>query len=83
MYRGVEHRLTARHLGPLAGVIMLDQDSLVGCTVGDFSPAGAGLLLPIAIVLPAEFELTFSRSHHCCITVWRQPERIGLKFKTM
>ena len=40
------------------------------------------LLLPIAIVLPAEFELTFSRSHHCCITVWRQPERIGLKFKT-
>jgi hypothetical protein len=82
-YQGVERRLTARRLGPLAGVIMLEQDSLVGCTVRDFSPAGAGLLLPIAIVLPPEFDLTFNHATQHCISVWRQPERIGLRLKTM
>jgi hypothetical protein len=81
-YRGVERRMTVRHLGPLAGVILLDQDSLVGCTVRDFSPAGVGLLLPVAIILPAEFDLTFNHATQHCITVWRQPERMGLKFKS-
>jgi hypothetical protein len=81
-YRGVERRMTRRHLGPLAGVIMLEQDSLVGCTVRDFSPAGVGLWVPIAIVLPIEFDLTFNHAAQHCITVWRQPERTGLKFKS-
>jgi hypothetical protein len=81
-YRGVERRMTARHLGPLAGVILLEEDSLVGCTVRDFSPAGVGLLVPVAIVLPPEFDLTFSHSSQHCIAVWRQPERMGLKFKS-
>jgi hypothetical protein len=81
-YRGIERRTTARHLGPLAGVILLDQDSLLGCTVRDFSPAGVGLLLPVAIVLPLEFELTFNRSTNHCVTVWREPDRMGLMFKT-
>jgi hypothetical protein len=82
-YRGVERRKTARHLGLLAGVILLDRDSLVGCTVRDFSPAGAGLLLPVAIILPAEFDLTFNHATQHCITVWRRPERMGLKFRSM
>jgi hypothetical protein len=82
-YRGVERRMTARHLGPIAGVILLDQDSLIGCTVRDFSPAGVGLLPPVAIILPPEFDLTFNRTTHHCITVWRQPERMGLKFKSV
>jgi hypothetical protein len=82
-YRGVERRMTQRHLGPLAGVILLDQDSLAGCTVRDFSPAGVGLLLPDTISLPAEFDLTFNHATHQCIVVWRQPERMGLKFKSL
>jgi hypothetical protein len=82
-YRGVERRMTARHLGPLAGVILLELDSLVGCTVRDFSPAGVGLSLPVAIILPPEFDLTFNHATHHCIAVWRQPERMGLKFKSM
>jgi hypothetical protein len=82
-YRGVERRMIARHLGPLAAVILLEQDSLVGCTVRDFSPAGVGLLLPVAIILPPEFDLTFNHATHHCIAVWRQPERIGVKFKSM
>jgi hypothetical protein len=79
-YRGVERRMTARHPGPLAGVILLDQDSLVECTVRDFSPAGVGLVLPDAVILPAEFDLTFNHATHRCVTVWRQSERMGLKF---
>jgi hypothetical protein len=82
-YRGAERRAIARHLGPLAAVMLLDQDSLVGCTVRDFSPAGVGLLLPVAIILPPEFDLTFNHATHHCIAVWRQPERMGLKFKSM
>jgi hypothetical protein len=82
-YRGVERRTNARHPGPLAGVMLLEQDSLVGCTVRDFSPAGVGLSLPVAIILPVEFDLTFNHATHHCIAVWRQPERMGLKFKSM
>jgi hypothetical protein len=81
-YRGVERRMLPRHLGPLAGVILLEQESLVGCTVRDFSPAGVGLLVPVAIVLPPEFDLTFNHATQHCIAVWRQPERTGLKFKS-
>jgi hypothetical protein len=81
-YRGVERRKTRRHLGPLASVILLEQDSLVGCTVRDFSPAGVGLLVPVAIVLPSEFDLTFNHATQHCIAVWRQPERMGLEFKS-
>jgi hypothetical protein len=82
MYRGVERRLAQRRRGPKVGVILLEQDALIECTVRDFSPAGAGLLLPDVVQLPAEFDLTFSRAHHHCITVWRQLDRMGLKFKS-
>jgi hypothetical protein len=45
-------------------VILLEQDVLVECTVRDFSPAGAGLLLPDVAHLPAEFDVTFSHANH-------------------
>jgi hypothetical protein len=80
-YRGIERRATVRHLGPIAGVIVLEHDSLIECTVRDFSPAGVGLLLPDTVFLPAEFDLTFNHANHRCITAWRQTERMGLKFE--
>jgi hypothetical protein len=83
MYRGIERRLAPRRRGPKVGVLLLEQDALIECTVRDFSPAGVGLVLPDVIDLPAEFELTFSRSHHHCMTVWRQLGRMGLTFKSM
>ena len=82
-YRGVERRMTPRHQGPIAGVILLEQDSLVECTVRDFSPVGVGLILPDAVILPAEFDLTFNHATHHCITVWRQLDRMGLRCKSM
>jgi hypothetical protein len=83
MYRGVERRLAPRRKGPKAGVILLEQDALIECTVRDSSPAGVGLLLPDVVHLPAEFDLTFSHANHRCITVWRHLGRMGLKFKSM
>jgi hypothetical protein len=81
MYGGVERRSAPRHQGPKAGVISLEQDALVGCTVRDFSPSGVGLSLPDVVHLPSEFDLTFSHTNHHCIAVWRQLDRMGLKFK--
>jgi hypothetical protein len=83
MYRGTERRLAPRHQGPKTGVILLEQDALLGCTVRDFSPAGVGLLLADVLHLPSEFDVTFSHTNHHCITVWQQLDRMGLKFKSM
>jgi PilZ domain len=82
MYRGAERRLAPRHKGPKAGVILLEQDALFGCAVRDFSPSGVGLVLPDVVHLPSEFDVTFSHANHHCIVVWRQLDRIGLKFKS-
>jgi hypothetical protein len=82
MYRGPERRLTPRHLGPKPALILLGQaarDALFECTVRDFSPAGAGLLMHDA---PGAFDLRFDHVTHHCIAVWRQFDRIGLKFRS-
>jgi PilZ domain-containing protein len=83
MYRGFERRMTPRHQSPRAGVILLERDPIVECTVRDFSAAGAGLLLPDAVTLPNEFDLTFDHATRHCVTVWRQFDRMGLKFKSL
>jgi hypothetical protein len=83
MYQGVERRMTPRHQLPRAGVILLEGDVTVECTVRDFSPAGAGLVLPDAISLPKEFDLSFDGATRHCVTVWRQSDRIGLRFKSV
>jgi hypothetical protein len=82
MYRGVERRMTPRHQGPRSGVILLEADSLIACTVGDFSPAGVGLMLPEAVALPPEFELTFDHTTRHCIAVWRHRDRMGVKLRS-
>jgi hypothetical protein len=85
-YKGVERRTNPRHLSRLLGAILLERDSLVDCTVRDFSPAGVGLMLRDKVSLPAEFDLTFDyATNHVtqrCITVWRHTGRMGLKFKS-
>jgi hypothetical protein len=83
MYQGTERRLDPRHQGPKMGVILLDHDALVGCTVRDFSPVSVGLLLADVLHLPPEFDVTFSHTSHHCVTVWQQLDRMGLKFKSL
>jgi PilZ domain-containing protein len=82
-YLGVERRMTPRHQTPKTGVILLERAFRVECMVRDFSPAGAGLLLPDPGNLPDDFYLTFDHAVRRCSTVWRQPDRIGVKFKSM
>ena len=80
-YQGVERRSHSRHLARIAGTILLE-DSVVDCTVRDFSAAGVGLLLPDTVSLPTEFDLTFNHATQHCIAVWRRTERMGLKFNS-
>jgi hypothetical protein len=82
MYQGVERRLNPRHQGPKPAVILLARDALFECRVRDFSPAGAGLIMPRAATLPAAFDLRFDQVTRHCTAVWRQLDRIGLKFKS-
>jgi len=82
-YRGIERRMTPRRQTPKKGVILLEQAFRVECVVRDFSPAGAGLLLPDPRDLPDDFHLTFDHAVHRCSLVWRQPDRLGVKFKSM
>jgi hypothetical protein len=82
MYRGVERRLIPRHRGPKPALILLERDALFECTVSNFSPAGAGLLMHDAVTLPAAFDLRFDHVTRHCIAVWRHLDRIGLKFRS-
>ena len=82
MYTGVERRFTPRHRSLKTGVIALDQGPLIACRILDFSPAGVGLFLPDADNLPAEFDLTFDYATRHCVIVWRQFDRMGLKYKS-
>jgi hypothetical protein len=82
-YRGVERRVTPRRQSPKEEVILLERAFRVECMVRDFSPAGVGLLLPDATILPDDFYLIFDYAVCRCIAVWRQLDRMGVKFKSM
>jgi hypothetical protein len=82
-YRVVERRMSPRHQSPKAGVILLERAFRVECMVRDFSPAGIGLLVPDTIILPDDFYLTFDYAVRRCVTVWRQLDQMGAKFKSM
>jgi hypothetical protein len=82
MYPGAERRISPRHRSLKSGVIALKQDSLIECRIWDFSPAGVGLFTPEANNLPAEFDLTFDYGTRYCVTVWRRPNRAGVRYKS-
>jgi PilZ domain len=81
MYRGFEQRRSPRHRSPKAAVILRGRGGGVECTIRDFSRSGAGLLLPDAVTLPKEFDLTFDRTTRHCVVAWQQHDRAGLRFK--
>jgi hypothetical protein len=83
MYPGAERRMTPRHRSLKAGMIAFEQDFLVKCRIWDLSPSGVGLFVTTAVELPPEFDLTFDYATRHCVTVWREFNRIGLKYKSM
>jgi hypothetical protein len=82
MYQGVERRFTSRHRSLKTGVIALDQGPSSHAGYGTSRLPGVGLFLPDDDNLPAEFDLTFDYATRHCVTVWRQLNRIGLKYKS-
>jgi PilZ domain-containing protein len=83
MYPGIERRAALRCLGPRSGTILLKADSIIECTVCDFSLGGVCIELPAAIsILSREFDLTFGQFTRRCETVWRKVDRMGLKVRS-
>jgi hypothetical protein len=83
MYLGIERRATSRCLGPRPCAILLKADTIIECTVRDFSLGGVGIELPAAIsILSTEFDLTFGQFTRRCGTAWRQADRLGLKVRS-
>jgi peptidoglycan/LPS O-acetylase OafA/YrhL len=81
-HAGGERRIVPRQMALMAGKIILGKEASVDCTVRNFSPAGAGLWLPSAAVLPAKFDLHFDNGTRHCIVVWRRLCWLGVKFKS-
>jgi peptidoglycan/LPS O-acetylase OafA/YrhL len=81
-YARGERRIFPRQRALMAGKIVLGKGASVDCTVRDFSPAGAGLWLPNAAILPAGFDLHFDNATRDCIVVWRRLYRLGVKFQS-
>jgi hypothetical protein len=84
MHQGAERRVNPRDRIATEGMIWRGRFSIVPCVVRDLSPAGVGLVLSDSVrPLPPEFDLTVDRVTHRCIAVWRQRNRMGLKFKSV
>jgi peptidoglycan/LPS O-acetylase OafA/YrhL len=81
-YARGERRIFPRQGALMAGKIVPGKGASVDCTVRDFSPAGAGLWLPDAAILPAGFDLHFDNATRHCIVVWRRLYRLGVKFQS-
>ena len=79
-----ERRTVPRHKLLKAGKIILGKrTSMIDCTVRNFSSTGAAIsLLPDAAVLPPKFDLLFDNAIRHCIVVWRQADRMGVKFRS-
>jgi hypothetical protein len=78
-----ERRTVPRHKLLKAGKIILGKRaSIIDCTVRNFSSTGAAIWLPDAPVLPPKFDLLFDNAIRHCIVVWRQADRMGVKFRS-
>jgi hypothetical protein len=62
-------------------IILHKRASVIDCTVRILSFTGAGISLPNAADLPPKFELQFDNAIQHCIVVWRQADRMGVKFR--
>jgi hypothetical protein len=79
-----ERRIAPRHRVLKSGHIILGKrDSVIGCTVRNFSSTGACIWLPNSTALPPKFDLLFENAVWHCTVVWRHVDRIGVKFRTI
>ena len=55
--------------------------SVLDCTVRNVSGTGACLVVVNALTIPAEFELQFDGDRQPSEVVWRQANRVGVRFR--
>jgi PilZ domain-containing protein len=77
-----ERRTTARARQLKAGSIIFNgAKSVFTCTVRNVSNAGACLLVPSPLTVPAAFDLLVDGVRRRCAIAWRQPDRIGVQYQ--
>jgi PilZ domain len=76
-------RRTLRHRALVVG---LDHTPIAGCFMSDVSDSGAQLkLVDATIELPDDFALILAKGgkvHRRCTVVWRDKDRIGVRFSS-
>jgi hypothetical protein len=62
--------------------IILEDSSIIDCTVHDLTTAGACILATLTTGVSDRFDLTFdgSRSLRQCRLIWRTHDRMGVEF---
>ena len=77
------NRRKSRRTQVVAGAwIILDDASIIKCSVRDLTSAGAGIVAAKATNLPDQFDLTFdgARSTRHCRVAWRALSNFGVIF---
>jgi hypothetical protein len=79
-----ERRIAPRHKVLKSGQIIISGKKafVIDCSVRNFSSTGAAIWLPNAAALPPKFDLLFDNAIRHCIVVWRQADRMGVKFRS-
>jgi hypothetical protein len=55
--------------------------SVLDCTVRNVSGTGACLMVVNALAVPAEFDLQLGADQQPCEVIWRQTNRVGIRFR--
>ena len=77
-----ERRTRARDRVQMAAQIVFDGGaSLLSCNLRNISEAGACLMVANASAVPEEFELQTDGGRRPCEVVWRQADRVGIRFR--
>ena len=69
-----------RQLKP-GSIIFNSAKSVFSCTVRNISQAGACLMVPSPLTVPAAFELRADGERRACAVAWRLPDRVGVKYQ--
>jgi hypothetical protein len=82
-----EHHMTERRASErlrqlkAASIVFNGATSVLSCTLRNISQAGACLMVPSPLTVPAAFELLTGGDRRPCTVAWRLPDRIGVKYQ--
>jgi hypothetical protein len=77
-----EHRKETRRRTLKAGKIIIDDKSVIDCTIRNLTNKGASLEVGSSVGIPGTFELSIPVDNltYKCRIAWRQERRIGVHF---